>query len=690
MDGQTIRPMTVTELKEKLKELNLDTSGRKQTLCGRLMDHLGVGCSDDESTNSDYTEATAGKQLSKNYEKVNFTLRDIEDSVTSFSGDDHYDVSHWVREFEDIADTVGWSDLQKFVYAKQLLRGAAQLFVRGLVGIRSWLSLKEKLIDEFGKQLSAAEIHRIMRQRHKRPKESLNEYLYALIEIGNPIKLDEASVIEYFIDGIPDSRLNKAMLYEATTLKVLKEKIKIFEKIRGNFSSSNKTNPTNITNEHRPREDKKACFKCGSNTHLARECNRQGIVCFNCKQKGHFAKDCKDKPTKQVVKSEHVNILGKTLSKENPKSNMIFTNIKIKDKTFNALVDTGSELCIIRYDMVKMIGDVELKNEIVHLSGIGAGRLTTLGCFDAEIKLDDIIIKVTFYVVSEKDMVYSAILGSSIFEKVDMVIGQAGATFKKKGLLGSLKAVESTQNWGKPNPDVDWFDEFSALCCINIDGGVPNCPVNLTHLPKSVALTVEYWIRNFKPNKIAKSPIEMRIIVKDDIPVYQTPRRMSFGDRKFINEQIDLWLKDGILVPSTSEYAAPVVLVSKKDGTKRICCDYRKINEKIVRDNFPMTLIDEVLEQLQGANIFTTLDLANGFFHVPIEPSSRKYTAFVTHGGQFEFCYAPFGICNSPAVFGRYIQAVFRDLLKEGTVVIYMDDIVILAKDVDEGMVKLK
>lgn len=94
--------------------------------------------------------------------------------------------------------------------------------------------------------------------------------------------------------------------------------------------------------------------------------------------------------------------------------------------------------------------------------------------------------------------------------------------------------------------------------------------------------------------------------------------------------------------------------MAKKNGKKRLCCDYRKLNEKIIRDNFPMAHMDNVLDKLQTAKIYTTLDLTNGFFHVPVEGGSRKYTSFVTQSEQYEFLFVPLGISNSPAVFTIY------------------------------------
>ena len=105
--------------------------------------------------------------------------------------------------------------------------------------------------------------------------------------------------------------------------------------------------------------------------------------------------------------------------------------------------------------------------------------------------------------------------------------------------------------------------------------------------------------------------------------------------------------------PSLSDYASPVVLTGKKDGSTRLCIDYRQLNKKIVRDRYPLPLIEDQLDLLQTAKCFSTLDLKNGFFHVPVEKESRKYTAFIVPDGHYEFRKVPFGLCNSPSIFQR-------------------------------------
>lgn len=132
------------------------------------------------------------------------------------------------------------------------------------------------------------------------------------------------------------------------------------------------------------------------------------------------------------------------------------------------------------------------------------------------------------------------------------------------------------------------------------------------------------------------------------------------------------------------------MVVAKKDGTKRICVDYRALNKKVVRDEYPLPLIDDQIEKLYNAKVFTKLDLRNGFFHVPVDQDSRKYTTFVTESGTFEFLKMPFGFCNSPAVFQRFINCIFQPLIRDGTLFAFMDDLLIPSANETEALEKLE
>lgn len=161
-------------------------------------------------------------------------------------------------------------------------------------------------------------------------------------------------------------------------------------------------------------------------------------------------------------------------------------------------------------------------------------------------------------------------------------------------------------------------------------------------------------------------------------------------EREVAKTMIDQFIREGIVRPSRSPYASPILLRPKKNGTWRFCVDYRKINDKIIKDRYPLPLMEDVIEDLHEALVFSSIDLRNGFYHVDMEENSIKYTAFITPDGHYEFIKAPFGLCNSPAIFQRFINMVFHDARQEKLIQLYLDDIMIPAEDEQTNLEKLK
>ena len=159
-------------------------------------------------------------------------------------------------------------------------------------------------------------------------------------------------------------------------------------------------------------------------------------------------------------------------------------------------------------------------------------------------------------------------------------------------------------------------------------------------------------------------------------PSNSPPYRVSPTERQVISDQIDSMLHDDIISPSQSPWASPVILVEKKDGTKRFCVDYRRLNNVTKRDVYPLPRIDDALDALGGAKYLSVVDLRSGYWQIPMAPEDREKTAFITHEGLYEFNGMPFGLSNAPATFQRFIDAVFAGL-KWRICLPYLDDNII-------------
>ncbi|KAL4016723.1 hypothetical protein IC575_024380 [Cucumis melo] len=154
---------------------------------------------------------------------------------------------------------------------------------------------------------------------------------------------------------------------------------------------------------------------------------------------------------------------------------------------------------------------------------------------------------------------------------------------------------------------------------------------------------------------------------------------MAPAELKELKVQLQELLDKGFIRPSVSPWGAPVLFVKKKDGSMRLCIDYRELNKVTVKNRYPLPRIDDLFDQLQGATVFSKIDLRSGYHQLRIKDGDVPKTAFRSRYGHYEFILMSFGLTNAPAVFMDLMNRVFREFL-DTFVIVFIDDILIYSK----------
>ncbi|UYV73254.1 hypothetical protein LAZ67_10002363, partial [Cordylochernes scorpioides] len=197
-------------------------------------------------------------------------------------------------------------------------------------------------------------------------------------------------------------------------------------------------------------------------------------------------------------------------------------------------------------------------------------------------------------------------------------------------------------------------------------------------------------IFDFRKKEASKTDnVKHRISTGDHLPTKQRPYRVAPAERQIIQEEVNKMEEIGIIQPSASPWASPVVLVRKKDGSWRFCVDYRRLNKITKKDVYPLPRIDDTLDCLQGARFYSSMDLQSGYWQIDVEEADREKTAFITPDGLYEFKVMPFGLCNAPATFERMMDGLLKGL-KWTICLCYLDDIVVFSDDFEEHLRRLQ
>jgi hypothetical protein len=201
--------------------------------------------------------------------------------------------------------------------------------------------------------------------------------------------------------------------------------------------------------------------------------------------------------------------------------------------------------------------------------------------------------------------------------------------------------------------------------------------------PSDITIVSEY-LDVFPPDitsLLREREIEFSIdLIPEAEPVYVAPYRMSPLELKELKSQLEEHIQKHFIRPSVSPWGAPVLLVKKKDGSMRLCVVYRQLNKVTIKNKYPIPRIDDILDQLKGASVFSKIDLRSGYHQICIKSSDVSKTAFRTRYRHYEFLVMPFGVTNAPTVFMDYMHRIFQPYLDQ-FVIIFIDDILIYSKN---------
>ncbi|GJV96834.1 putative reverse transcriptase domain-containing protein [Tanacetum coccineum] len=454
------------------------------------------------------------------------------------------------------------------------------------------------------------------------------------------------------------------------------------------------------------------CTKC--HFHHNGSCTQK---CHKCNKAGHFARDCRSSGNTNVANNQRDNRanpkgngcfecgapVGNAKRKGNasrdPDSNVVTGTFLLNNRYASILFDTGADRSFISTAFSSLINiaptplensyDVELADgKIVEVDTILRGCTLNflnhpfnINLMPVELGSFDIIIGMDWLVRYHAIIICDQKLVHVPFGNETLVIRGDGSSQGNKTRLNMISCSKTHKYLLK------------------------GCHVFLAHIitkdieEKSKKKRIEDVpvVRDFPevfPEDFPGIPptrqVEFQIdLIPGAAPVARAPYRLAPSEMKELSEQLQELSDKGFIRPSSSPWGAPVLFVKKKDGSFRMCIDYRELNKLTVKNRYPLLRIDDLFDQLQGSSVYSKIDLRSGYRQLRVREKDVPKTAFRTRYGHYEFQVMPFGLTNAPAIFMDLMNRVCKPYLDK-FVIVFIDDILIYSKDEKEHKEHLK
>ena len=434
------------------------------------------------------------------------------------------------------------------------------------------------------------------------------------------------------------------------------------------------------------------CFKCGQEGHISPNCTQQSKVCYNCGKDGHIARFCpatKSSPAVMVAPKASTSkptVQGRafvvTSQKEWNPNEVITGKLILNSEEVYALLDTGSThsfispACAQRLNLTPENLDFNLSVE------------TPLG----EIAITSTVYKSCLVQIGNLTLPFD--LNSLEMNEFDVILGIDWLTTHH----AKIDCFQRTISFHIPNEPVIQIQATKPLRSIAVISSHKairllknGCQAFLAHITvlnkntsdlKDIPIVNEFSdvfpeeLPGLPPNREIEFCIDLEPGTK---PISKAPYRMAPVELQELKVQLQELLDTGFIRPSTSPWGAPVLFVKKKDGSMRLCVDYRELNRVTIKNRYPLPRIDDMFDQLQGAQYFSKIDLRSGYHQLKVKTDDIPKTAFRTRYGHYEFLVMPFGLTNAPAAFMDIMNRIFKEYL-DHFVVVFIDDILIYSR----------
>ncbi|GKC47969.1 putative reverse transcriptase domain-containing protein [Tanacetum coccineum] len=398
--------------------------------------------------------------------------------------------------------------------------------------------------------------------------------------------------------------------------------------------------------------------------HLTKNCRNKGpatgsnllpvtVTCHACGEKRHYANQCR-KTTNNNAQGRAYRLRDRN-THQNP--NVVTVMFLLNQHLARVLFDSGADKSFISIFLASMLNispitidtfyDIEMAdNNLVSTNTVIQGATLTL--LNQPFKIDLIPIKLgSFDVVIGMDWLSKYHARIICDEKV-IHIPIDGETLIIRAQIMEKKSEE------KRLEDIPVVREFPKVF-----------PEDLPWLPP--IRQVEFQID----------------LIPGATPVARAPYRLAPSEMQELSNQLQELADRGFIRPSTSPWGAPVLFVKKKDGSFRMCIDYRELNKLTVKNRYPLPRIDDLFDQLQGSSVYSKIDLRSGYHQLRVRDEDIPKTAFRTRYGHYEFQVMPFGLTNAPAVFMDLMNRVCKPYLDK-FVIVFIDDILIYSRNKEE------